>query len=331
MSSENYNITKLWGLNDLAKKEPNDDPMYTWFVDNLSWLEDNKLIMSIENPFGADTDLFLNIGKFKLFKCLETGFVYANPRLTTEGVNALFESSMNAYFKVVEDTYEERFKISYEPIANELREIFPSGCKLLEVGCGSGALLSVLRDVGGFEVKGVEISPAAIEYHEKRKLDVTLGSVENLSGQDKYDAIVIWSVADHFADPSEAFAACFRLLRNGGQIFIANVNTDGFDISTAGADSQIYAPPSRVNFYNVKSLTKQLKQTGFKIINHKTPGKLDTAIVREYWRSGGKNGRNSWLQKILSEPSDDKIADKLQTFIVDNGLSGFQTVLASKP
>lgn len=331
MSSKSYNVTKLWGLSELKKKEPSDIFGYNWFVDNLPWLEDNKFVMSIENPSGAEAVPFSKVGKFELYQCVETGFVYANPRLTTDGVNALFDSSLKSYFQVVEDTYEERYELSYEPLANELKELFPAGCNLLEVGCGSGALLSVLRDVGGFEVKGVELSPAAVEFHEKRKLDVTIGAVESLTGSDKFDAIVLWSVADHFADPAESFAACFRLLRKGGQIFIANVNTDGFDISTIGTESEIYAPPGRVNFYNTKALVRQLEQTGFQIVSQRTPGKLDTTVVREYWKSGGKNGRNSWLEQILLRSSDGKMAKKLQAFITENGLSGFQTVLASKP
>jgi len=91
-----------------------------------------------------------------LYKCSDTGFIFANPRLTTAASKPFFDEFMAGYFESVENTYVERKGLSYLPVASILSSIMPKG-KLLEVGCGSGALMHLLSSDFGFEIEGVEI------------------------------------------------------------------------------------------------------------------------------------------------------------------------------
>lgn len=43
-----------------------------------------------------------------------------------------------------------------------LADLVPEGSRVLDVGCGDGALLAYLRDVRGCEVRGIEISEAGV-------------------------------------------------------------------------------------------------------------------------------------------------------------------------
>jgi 2-polyprenyl-3-methyl-5-hydroxy-6-metoxy-1,4-benzoquinol methylase len=326
-----FNPSTLWGGRKLTRAVPSDDAIYRWYIDQKSQLQREKLITVLPNPFGAPAEHFMSIGEFELSRCTETGFIFANPRLTTEGSRRFFTETLGAYFDEVEATVDRRRELSYLPLANQLKKLLPSGCRLLEVGCGSGAQLEVLREVGGFKVEGVEISPAAQKYHASRRLTVHSCAIEEMTDKERYEAVVLWSVADHFADPSAALSACYRLLRGGGYLFIGNINTDGFDISTIGTDSLVFAPPGRVNFYNAKALRRQLTTLGFQIVAAETPGRLDIAIVREYWRSGGRNGRNAFLEALLLDDENHAGAEAFQEYLRAHNLSGFQTVLAQKP
>lgn len=324
------NVRELWGNRVLKRPEPTDDAYFAWFKQHREELAATEGLVTVGNPFGAPTRPFLEIGEFKLEQCLETGYIYANPRLSVAAAKAFFDNFLATYFEEVEVTFERRRELSYLPVAKLLSQSFPKGGKLLEVGCGSGALMHVLQSEFGFDVEGVEISAAARPYHKRRNQKVFECAVEEMPGENVYDGVFMWSVADHFTDPAAAFSACQRLVRPGGAFMIANVNIDGFDIATIGTDSLVFAPPGRVNFYNLTALRRQLEMVGFTVEDQHTLGKLDVSIVRDYWADGGENSRNSWLTNLVLDPNLDSEREAFQEFLVANNLSGFQVVLARK-
>lgn len=272
------------------------------------------------------------MGAFTFFRCTATGFIFANPRLSTRAAKKFFaDQNLDRYFATVEATIAKRREMSYVPLADRLRKLLPEKSRILEVGCGTGALLELLRDYGKFAVEGVEIAPGARRYWGRRGLTVHTCAIEEMEGAGLFDGIVMWSVADHFSDPVAVLRACHRLLAIGGTIFIGNVNTDGFDIATIGSDSLIFAPPGRVNFYNIRSLTDQLSTAGFEIADIQTPGKLDVSIVREYWQDGGQNGRTPFLEQLILSDDHQEATEVFQEFLIGNKMSGFQTVLGTKP
>jgi cyclopropane fatty-acyl-phospholipid synthase-like methyltransferase len=205
----------------------------------------------------------------------------------------------------------------------------PKG-KLLEVGCGSGALMHLLSSDFGFEIEGVEISSAARKYHSQRNQLVYETAVEDLGFEDRYNGIYMWSVADHFSDPLAAFQSCYKALKKGGVMLIANINTDGFDIKTMGSDSVIFTPPSRVNFYNLISLRKQVEMAGFKVKSQETIGKLDVEIVKKYFEDKKINEVNGFLEYLILNKNMDQAREKFQLFLQESKLSGFQLIIATK-
>ena len=58
-------------------------------------------------------------------------------------------------------------------IAHELNA--NSGRTVLDVGCGDGALMAVLRDQSGIDARGIEIDPALVEKCVSRGLSVIQG------------------------------------------------------------------------------------------------------------------------------------------------------------
>jgi SAM-dependent methyltransferase len=78
-----------------------------------------------------------------------------------------------------------------------VRDLAPK--RVIDVGCGTGALLEALRDLG-CEVQGLERSDAALEYCRSRALSVRQFDLEqdSLSGDDKnWDVVVSTEVAEH--------------------------------------------------------------------------------------------------------------------------------------
>ncbi|MEX1018676.1 MAG: class I SAM-dependent methyltransferase, partial [Litorilinea sp.] len=95
-----------------------------------------------------------------------------------------------------------------------------AGQRLLDVGCGTGALLHVAA-ARGLDVLGVDLSPVALTHARARyELDtrLLLGSGEDLPCADAgFDYVVNLGSLEHFLDPALAVQEMARVLKPGGK------------------------------------------------------------------------------------------------------------------
>jgi SAM-dependent methyltransferase len=92
----------------------------------------------------------------------------------------------------------------------------PSGnASVLDVGCGWGAIASVLRPWG--RVLGVDRSEAACEEAERRGVEVVRGSAESLPVESgSMDIVLATDVLEHLDDDVAAARELQRVLKPGG-------------------------------------------------------------------------------------------------------------------
>lgn len=331
-TSEKATMTRVWGASSVSKVDVTQDARYRWFVDRQDDLRGKGEIVELKNPLPALAEKVGEFGIFTFFRCSETGFQFANPRLSTAGTLRHFaENDYGEYFATVESTKATRIEIAYRPLLQYLMEHRKAPASLLEVGCGSGALLEFLRDEGGYDVEGVEIAPTAVPYQQKKHLKVYQAPIEALKPARQFDIVLMWSVLDHLADPVAALQTSYRALKPGGLMLIGNVNTDGFDHQIMGHDNFTFRPPGRVNYYNIKSLTAHIELSGFEVLEVTTPGKLDVDLVRDYWRESADRPRVPFLETLLLDSRNKEAAAEFQEFLGRRQLSGYQRVLARKP
>lgn len=92
--------------------------------------------------------------------------------------------------------------------------------RILDVGCGTGANLKMLREYGVAE--GVDISPQAVEFcHERGLTDVRLGAAEELPhANDTFDLVTALDVIEHLDDESVGLNEIRRVLRPHGRTLL---------------------------------------------------------------------------------------------------------------
>ena len=97
----------------------------------------------------------------------------------------------------------------------------PKGKQFLEIGCGTGILLPVIEALG-FSVTGMDINREALRY-AKTKFSGKLirSSLYSYKGKERYDAIGIFDVLEHQRDDQKFLAACARLLKYHGYLFLS--------------------------------------------------------------------------------------------------------------
>lgn len=131
--------------------------------------------------------------------------------------------------------------------------------QILDIGCGSGANLFLLKDYG--DVSGIDISELAIDCARKRGLtNLTVGSAENLPYKDNYfDFVISVQVFCNIPESdSKAWKEVYRVLKPGGY-FISLLPAYNFLFSHHDVASGSYRR------YDIKDLLKSSNKSGFDI------------------------------------------------------------------
>ena len=97
--------------------------------------------------------------------------------------------------------------------------------RLLDIGCGTGAMLDVLAPFG--DVVGADFAPEALQFcrargaEQGRTYPLTRADVRRLPfAGDSFDAVTAMDVIEHIDDDKAASAEIFRVLKPGGRLFV---------------------------------------------------------------------------------------------------------------
>jgi SAM-dependent methyltransferase len=122
---------------------------------------------------------------------------------------------------------------------------------LLEVGCGSGGYLDLMRALGWRRVVGVDISEAAIgQARETLALEAHRGDVRDLHLEAaSFDAVSMSHTLEHVDDPVAVLTEVRRVTRPRGRVAIVVPNIESLQARLLrGAWAGLDAPRHLVNF-----------------------------------------------------------------------------------
>lgn len=126
---------------------------------------------------------------------------------------------------------------TYRPVHDAVVEALgdPRRARLLDLGCGTGQLAGRLaRAFPRAHITGCDFSAGMLERAAARCPTVRLvqGDAGRLPFADAaFDAVVSTEAFHWFPDPAAALAECFRVLRPGGHLLLAVVNTPAEPVS----------------------------------------------------------------------------------------------------
>jgi SAM-dependent methyltransferase len=132
-------------------------------------------------------------------------------------IATLYDESIPAH--VAEHYLEKRVRL--------IRNVFPSGQHLLDVGCGTGVLGARLM-TAGYDVSGVDVSAHMLHRASQRGLVVTEASSDALPFADTtFDGALSVAVLHHLRDPALLFSTIremVRVVRPGGRVVLWDHN-----------------------------------------------------------------------------------------------------------
>jgi len=139
------------------------------------------------------------------------------------------------------------------------------GRRLFELGCGAGAQLKVLAELG-WEVSGVELGGAAARFaRERLSLDVRQGSLESAGlPSGAFDVVIASHVLEHLPDPAAAAAELARILKPGGRLYAAVPNGGALEAAVFGS-RWAWEAPHHLHHFTPESLGRMLDRAGLRV------------------------------------------------------------------
>lgn len=241
---------------------------------------------------GADnTEFRYRLVDTQIVTCKLCGFSYLNPRVKSE----VLRKKLQLWAE--QDTVDQdRLRIAFESNTLKLYEQYmvwierystARNQRLLDVGCGVGAFLSVAQQRGWIS-SGLELGSESAQYAKnERKLDVVEGSLFNAEyAPNSLDTVSMLEVIEHLESPKHAVDNIFRWLKPDGLLFITTPNFDSLYRRVHGSSWWVInCEDEHIVFFTRESLTKLLDAAGLDVIFYQNRGYDIAGIVKNCFRT----------------------------------------------
>ena len=224
----------------------------------------------------------LNCEGFSFVRCKRCGLVQRNPQPLKEEIVARYKNTFGNDYLSYELENEKAFlNLQLLALKDAGFKFDTKGKSVLDIGCATGSLLAHLREYG-WNVTGVEISPCAGYARDKRKLNVRdIPLEENNFPSGSFEVILASHLIEHLNDPKTFLIETKRILKDNGDIYITTPNISGFQAHLYGSDwrSAIF---DHLYLFSRKTLSKMLKNTGFKVESCRTWGGIAAGMAPKW-------------------------------------------------
>jgi len=154
-------------------------------------------------------------------------------------------------------------------VADYLRRNVDAGkARLLEVGSGLGYLTYSLHRAG-YDVRGVELSPVAVEDASKQfgALYRCRDALTLADEGERFDVVFLTEVVEHLADPASFLRRLAALLAPGGVILVTTPNKDY--APNRGSPWQTDLPPVHLWWFTKAAFLQMAETAGLSVSFHR--------------------------------------------------------------
>jgi SAM-dependent methyltransferase len=111
---------------------------------------------------------------------------------------------------------------AHEVLFGAVAECAPT--RVLEVGCGAGAMAERVRDELGVQIVAIDSSERMVELTRQRGIEAYVADVQELPfGDGEFDCVFAGWVLYHVPERDRAIGECARVLRPGGRFTTATL------------------------------------------------------------------------------------------------------------
>ena len=196
--------------------------------------------------------------------CEQCGFAFADELPSQASFERYYRDLSKYEYQQREGRESESDEGRLRQIAAALEELIPRrDSRILEIGCATGRLLSLLREGGFSDATGLDPSPACAATAAKLYgVPVRTGSVFDLARQqERYDFLILVGVLEHLCDLEGALAAMRGSLSENGRVYLDVPDCTQF-AEYPDAPFQQFST-EHINFFSPLSLANLMRARGF--------------------------------------------------------------------
>lgn len=201
-------------------------------------------IISQYKSIGVDVGRFFEgLNSIELFECNKTGYRFYHPFSSIGDADFYKDLSLNRA-----NYYSTRWEhIKALPILNSKQ-------KVLEIGCGFGIFLNLLKN-NLIEAEGIELNPEAIvkcKVNGYKVYDLLINDFAK-KNQEKYDVVCSFQVLEHITNVHDFIKNALITLKPNGKLIIGVPNNNPY-LFIKDKYHTLNLPPHHAGLWNKKSL-----------------------------------------------------------------------------
>ncbi len=233
------------------------------------------------------TNIYKERGNLGIVRCKNCDLIYTNPRAKDAEKNYFGDTDVylqeaRLIFNGKKPHHRDK---NYFYEVEEIKKIKPSGT-LLDIGTNMGFFLRIAKQ-GGFEVTGVEPSPALAKIASEKFGLKIVNSYFNSSDflPKSYDVITMIDVFEHVTNPKELLSHAHKVLKDDGILCIKvpNGNYNVVKMKLAKmlgreGSHDLFDSCEHVVHYSIDTMKKMVDQMGFKVKKTIIPLPIDVPV-----------------------------------------------------
>jgi SAM-dependent methyltransferase len=246
-------------------------------------------------------------GTFEIAICARCGAGTTLPIMTDQGLGAFYPEHYGAYEqaggplgRLSRPYHAWRDQLTRRTPPISILRARPAG-RLLDVGSGKGEPGIFAREVG-WEVVGVDPSPAACEIASRRGIDARLGMLSSVELDDvaPFDAIMFHHSLEHVESPHADLQRARSLIAADGVLLISVPNFDSWQVRRFGVSWYDLDVPRHRSHFTHRSLGILLQDTGFEAISYSTQSTVSALPVSVLNKAFGRYPLQGALRRLAT-------------------------------
>ena len=272
---------------------------------------------------------------FSYDECPNCQTIYVSPRPKAEAFFKYYQNSDSSkyfattFYKATETARRERL---WKPKALEVQTILKrhqlKKLEIVDIGGGYGIFAEEYQKLSGSSVVIIEPGPDLAEICRQKGFTVVQQFLEKVKCTDlskSQKAFVSFELFEHLHNPSLFIDRLHSHMRSGDIFIFTTLSGTGVDIRALWDESNSISL-QHLNFFNPTSIKILIESMQLKVLEIRTPGKLDLDILANNREKIKDNFWKSFIHQ--ASPCEREL---WQTFISENGRSSHMWVVCQCP
>lgn len=271
----------------------------------LCGVNSRKVICKLKNTMSEEERICTNYPtNYAIVVCEKCGMVYTDINVKATDVESYY-TKYNIYSNmsgIKSDLYLKTMEMYFDSILKYIS----SESSIVDVGCGSGDLLDMLRKKGYLLVNGIDPSKDSIDCLEKKGVKGRVGTIYSCDENDdnKYDMVISTGVLEHLLYPQEALIHMKKLLNKDGYMYICIPATEKYmdDVQPVAN----YFNHEHINHFTEKTLIEMAERIGLAVVESKVQRACNEieATLNIIFKVDGEVNANSEIVRYDSSGRD---------------------------